>query len=136
MAIKTKGEVMIKQKVTLDETIKFLNELKDIDNKALCRLVNLRVFCNKDILNHPTVQCTAIKNDPDNSGIVGFLGVLNGLFGIDEETGWGVINFAGEYDDKVEEIPRPFTKILKVFKTDFERIKNKQPQVPIKQEIK
>lgn len=122
---------MIKDNISIDEAIDFLNELKDIDNEFLCRLINQRVLCNNDLLNHPTVQCSACEDDMVGEGFVGFLGVLNGLFGIDDETGWGVINVMGEFDENEKSFPEKFTKIIKIQKTDFDKVKNQQAQYPI-----
>lgn len=64
---------MIRESVTIDEVIGFLNHLITVDPGAITRLIEARVACNDAMTNHPTVQCG--ENE------VGFLGVLNGIFG-------------------------------------------------------
>ena len=91
---------MIKEQVTLDETIDFLNELIKIDAPAIAALIANRVPCNKQLADHPTVQCTA-----QHGGFsVGMLGIINGLFGAHEgeyRHGWGPIIFVFEGDNLV-----------------------------------
>lgn len=83
---------MIKDKLTLDEVIDFLNGLIKIDSDAIGGLILNKIYCNKELADHPTVQVLAIKDEQDNIICykVGMLGILNGLFGIDED-GWGAI---------------------------------------------
>lgn len=84
---------MIKESVSIDETIALLNELIQIDANAVAALIANRVPCNEEMANHPTVQCGA-----QHGGFhVGMLGVINGLFGIYEGSGWGPIMFV--FDD-------------------------------------
>jgi len=79
--------VVIRQNVTLDGTIAFLNELTAIDRVAMTMLLTNLVPCSKDLVKHPTVQ---VGEGQDGIPIVGLLGILNGLFGIDDD-GWGAI---------------------------------------------
>lgn len=83
---------MVKEKVTIQETVDFLNELLKIDQVAVTALFSLRTACNKKLANHETVQVGVINNYYQ----VGMIGVLNGLFGIDDN-GWGHI--AADYDN-------------------------------------
>jgi len=79
---------MIKQQITIKEVIDFLNELVELDNAAIESLINSRVNCNKAMADHPTVQ---VRQWPSEEGFeVGLLGVLNGMFGVNED-GWGGI---------------------------------------------
>lgn len=79
---------MLKNQITIDETIDFLNDLIKTDKPALAALIANRVPCNRELAEHPTVQ-VAQQNDGFH---VGMLGILNGLFGI-HETGQGPIAF-------------------------------------------
>ncbi|MCP4348122.1 MAG: hypothetical protein GY795_21680, partial [Desulfobacterales bacterium] len=87
---------MIKERVTIEETIDLLNELIETDAPAIAALIANRVPCNQQLADHPTVQCGA-----QHGGFhVGMLGILNGLFGAHEgdyRTGWGPITFV--FDD-------------------------------------
>jgi len=82
--------------VSVDDAIAFLNELVELDRQAIGNLVETRVVCNVGLAGHPTVQTLVYNNlpkvDPADPPLykVGFLGILNGLFGIDSE-GWGPI---------------------------------------------
>lgn len=48
---------MIKETVTLDETIDFLSELIKVDAPAIAALIANCVPCNEQMADHPTVQC-------------------------------------------------------------------------------
>jgi hypothetical protein len=81
---------------TVDDTIAFLNSLLEIDRDAVSTLFSVYVPCTKakatphidhyPLADHPTVQvnCEGGKCE------VGMLGILNGLFGVDERN-WGFI---------------------------------------------
>lgn len=90
---------MIKETVTLNEVIDFLNELVEVDAPAVAALIANRVPCNEQLADHPTVQCGA-----QHGGFhVGMLGILNGLFGIHEgeyRNGWGAITAVFDDNDK------------------------------------
>ena len=78
----------------VEETLRFLNELLEVDRDAVAALIEQRVPCNKAMCEHATVQV-------DEKGHVGLLGILNGLLGIlnglhgvfeaGEKRGWGPI---------------------------------------------
>lgn len=77
--------------LTADDAIQFLNELLRMDRAAIAALVINRVPCNEALANHKSVQVATL-----NDGyLVGMLGILNGLFGVDE-AGFGPI--AAVYD--------------------------------------
>jgi len=67
----------MRQSVTYDDVIEFLNELLEIDAEAVKQLVESRVPCKMLLAEHPTVQVRA----QDDEHWVGLLGILNGLFG-------------------------------------------------------
>lgn len=72
---------MVKESVTIDEVIEFLNEILAVDEDAIYDLVETRVACNPALANHPTVQVSL----QDGKYTVGLLGILNGIFGTDED---------------------------------------------------
>jgi len=79
------------QLITLKDAIDFLNELVKIDADALRALIGHRVPCNNGLVDHPTVQVGEF------GGVfqVGMLGILNGLFGVNED-GYGFITVRGD----------------------------------------
>lgn len=78
--------------VSLEETIDFLNDAIRTDSKAMENLFESRVLCNQEMADHPTIQVMSL----DGKYLVGLIGILNGLFGVDEY-GWGPI--AAVWDD-------------------------------------
>jgi len=85
---------MIKQTITIDEVITLLNELIALDKSAVAALLANRVPCNKALADHPTVQ-VGLQND------VGMLGVINGLFGVDDD-GLGAICYESQHGDLIK----------------------------------
>lgn len=71
----------MEKKVTPKEAVSFLNKLLKDDRKAIESLFAIRVLCNKKLATHPTVQCGMMGKD---TYFVGILGILNGLFGKDD----------------------------------------------------
>ncbi len=57
--------------------IRVLNEITSLDRNALEALVEYRVPCNSGLTGHPTVQVVQVEGRDH----VGFLGILNGIFG-------------------------------------------------------
>lgn len=82
-------EVRVDQRnCDIDDTIKYINELIEIDRIAIAALIANRVPCNQQLADHSTVQVYA----QHGGYLVGMLGILNGLFGICEN-GLGPIVF-------------------------------------------
>jgi len=79
----------MKQSITITEVINYLNELADIDREAIRNLVNARVRCTETLSVHPTAQ-VGIVNATEGTYEIGMLGLLNGVFGVDEQ-GYGPI---------------------------------------------
>jgi len=82
---------MIKETITVDDVIALLNGMLECDQKATEALVEGRVLCNQIMADHPTVQVQETGHNFE----VGLLGVINGMFGIDDQ-GWGPI--AAQYE--------------------------------------
>ena len=99
----------------IDEVVTFLNELVAMDEHFVRMLVNTRVPCNQAIADHPTVQVgdrtesnkLLLGDALERPWAAGFLGVLNGFFGIDEN-GWGFIYM--EVDQDSGEVKRFFRR--------------------------
>ncbi len=96
--------------LTVDAAISLLNEILEIDPQALSQLIEHRVPCNAELGDHPTVQVTGYKSLETLT--VGLLGILNGLFGVDEE-GWGAIAARYEDDD--------LTRVVEFIRSDKAR---------------
>lgn len=86
---------MIKENINLDKTVKFLNLLLTYDREGISKLFETRIECNKKLGDHPTVQ--VYFNKKQNNDYIGILGLLNGLFGISDNDGFGAI--AMDLDD-------------------------------------
>lgn len=84
----------------IDEAIDVLNRIHAADPIVLQTLIDYRVPCNDAVANDPTVQVGIGKDPtvPDNGTWVGLLGIINGLFGTNNN-GAGFI-FANYDDDR------------------------------------
>ena len=85
---------MIKDKINIEETVTFLNELLEIDPIAITALFSMRTACNQNLAKHDTVQVGV----QGKYAQVGMFGIFNGLFGKDSY-GWGHIS--ADYDNGV-----------------------------------
>ena len=79
--------------------VEMLNEIHRLDPTVMPKLIAFRVPCNEALANHPSVQVGVAKENlgTPEQYIVGFLGILNGIFGVRED-GYGFIG--AEYDGK------------------------------------
>lgn len=86
---------MIKNEITVDEVIRFLNFLVETDPKAIKALVDHRVPCNRVTAEHPSIQVSskALLNPTGVEYSVGLLGLLNGFFGTYEANDEGPLKF-------------------------------------------
>ncbi len=85
---------MVKNEITIQETVDFLNSLLVIDRQAITALFSMRMACNTDLADHKTVQVGV----EGSYAQVGMIGILNGLFGTDQY-GWGHIS--ADYDNGI-----------------------------------
>lgn len=92
---------MIKKNVTPKEVVSMLNDLLKKDRRAVESLFNIRVFCNKELSEHKTVQVHQFNKKPDKF-YVGVIGILNGIFGIDKK-GWGCISIDLSSNNKINQ---------------------------------
>ncbi len=77
------------------DTVDYLNELLNIDRKAIRRLVSHHVPCSLELVEHPTVQAHATHvAQPEYA--VGMLGIINGLIGVRNHTGYITAVFGAE----------------------------------------
>ena len=68
--------------ITPDEAISVLNRLHQKDFWAIQRLFEHRVECNEDLALDETCQ---VKQESDGKYTIGLMGIINAIFGIDEE---------------------------------------------------
>lgn len=66
-----------KLSVTVDDVVRLLNEINEMDSTILPKLIKYRVPANKKIAMHPTIQ---VGERSKKRYEVGLLGILNGLF--------------------------------------------------------
>ena len=93
---------MIKESVTIDETIALLNEILTLDSTSAHALVEDRWRCNEAITEHPPIR---VSQEQPGAAHVGILGVLNGIFGVDD-AGWGPISVVFEADGHISRFER------------------------------
>ena len=91
---------MIKQSVTVQDTIDLLNEMLELDSDLVDKLINNRYCVNKNIVDHPTIQVSVDGELDYYHDTVGLLGVLNGLFGVNENNR-GAIEMVEDDDGKI-----------------------------------
>ena len=71
---------MLKENITPQNVVNFLNELLVTDKEAITKLFFHSEQINEELALHPTVQCS-VKN---KEYFLRFIGILNGLFGTNE----------------------------------------------------
>jgi hypothetical protein len=80
--------------ISPEKAVDLLNEIHALDPTVLMALINYRVPCNAEFADHPTVQVSKIPDeechDDERPYQVGFLGILNGIFGVAGD-GYGYI---------------------------------------------
>ena len=83
-----------RNEVTVEQVVELLNQALEADETALTDLIQTRVACNKKLAEHSSIQVGLAPgcNSEDKKLFyeVGILGLLNGLFGVDEKS-WGAI---------------------------------------------
>ena len=79
--------------VSVDKAIDVLNRIHSADPSVLSNLIFSRVPCNEELANDPSVQVGVVPKKyelDDELWEVGLLGIINGIFGVDED-GYGYI---------------------------------------------
>jgi len=79
---------MIKNQITVDEAIEYLNSVLEADPLAMRALLCLFIPCNEKLANHPTAICNGHWAE---GFTIGLLGLLNGMFGFDDAAQTGAI---------------------------------------------
>lgn len=83
--------------VTVQDVIALLNEAAKLDLAAIRALVDHQVPCNCGLADHPTIQVGCTEDGDPRLGVIG---IINGLFGVDENAHGPVI--ADVPDDPAE----------------------------------
>ena len=81
---------MIKQQITPQDAVDYLNDLVKRDPDAIRFLMIHKVQCNQALADHPSCQVDGYSRQ-DGQCCVGMLGVINGLFGWQEKDHYGCI---------------------------------------------
>ncbi len=92
----------MRESVTIPQVLALLNEAMLCDPKAVGDLIEQRVLCNTNLVEHPTIQVVWTPDGGDNRRQipkVGLLGVLNGIFGVDDRS-YGPITAIFDDDQK------------------------------------
>jgi hypothetical protein len=93
----------IKESVTLDDAIAILNRALEEDRVAISELIlDHKVECNGALADDETIQVGKRLKLGEPVSTVGVLGILNGLFGIDDDmydTQYGAIGAQVDKDD-------------------------------------
>jgi len=92
-----------RRKVTLNQTVIYLNQLLEADPQAISGVIEARVACNDKLANHPSV----VIFKQDSANLVGMLGILNGLFGKGKD---GMPQIVAGFDLEGAKLVRFFTK--------------------------
>ena len=89
---------MFKESVTIQDAVDLLNEMLKADSHATASFIALQTPCNNELAEHPTIQANGYGPTAPS---IGPLGVINGLFGVDEK-GYGAIAavYDGENDNR------------------------------------
>jgi hypothetical protein len=96
---------MIRESVTIDETIVLLNQALALDRVAMTQLMDARVRCSLALADHPTIQAASseeavrlgVVTSDEQPCAVGLLGIVNGLFGSSAD-GYGAIAMQVDID--------------------------------------
>jgi hypothetical protein len=100
---------MVMEMDCIEKAVKILNEAVELDEPAIRALINYRVPVNKLLAEHATIQVGTYHPESKETGAcVGLLGIINGIFGTDEEQ-WGFIAVEADGVDENSKI----TKIKK-----------------------
>ena len=103
---------MTDQKVppdAVEQALQVLNEALALEPEAISDLMFHRVRIGRELADHQTIQCR--PSGPD-SYEVSALGLINGLFGADEND-WGFIYTCGDTDTNLRWIPCSFLPVGK-----------------------
>lgn len=87
---------MIRNTISIAETVEYLNSLLAADPLAMRAMLRTLTICNNTLAEHPSAQVW----DCGDTAAIGLMGVINGLFGIDDN-GWGAIAYCIDDESQV-----------------------------------
>lgn len=86
---------MIRESISIEQALEVLNRAFEADPDAMVALRAKRVVCKDALGLVPGIRAGMVEvSSPPPGGLrfdIGFLGLINGLFGADERTGYGAI---------------------------------------------
>ncbi len=76
--------------ITAEHAVKILNDALEADPAAINELFRHRASCNEALAEHSSIQVRAYAKEREHAAppTVGFLGLLNGIFGM-KPSGYG-----------------------------------------------
>lgn len=81
----------IRETISIDDALKVLNRMLRSDHEATMALMGSRVPCNDAVAVDPEIQVQGYNLPDGVMGLVGPLGLINGLFGGTDVQGFGAI---------------------------------------------
>jgi len=75
-----------KESITPRDVCNLLNEALARDRRAITTLVHNRASCNSSLANHDTIQVRHHKAGDHTVYTIGLIGLLNGMFGVNEDS--------------------------------------------------
>jgi len=95
-----------KEAVSLLSVLDTLNEAYQLDPELMQNLITTRFSCNKKIRDHETIQTHCFNDASIENPKAGFLGILNGIIGIDKNKSGPI---SANFDDNGKLIGFAFT---------------------------
>jgi hypothetical protein len=113
--------------ISVNAVLELLNEAFKIDPEFMQQLVTTRFPCNKAMADHPTIQVHCYGDASIEEPKAGFLGLINGMIGVDENISGPI---AANFDES--------TKLMGFVLTNTEavsaRIKKQEEEIAKKKE--
>ncbi len=113
--------------VSINTILNLLNEAFKIDPEFMQNLITTRFPCNKTFTDHPTIQVHCYGDSSVEQPKAGFLGILNGMLGIDE-------NISGPIAANFDEDQKLMGFILTNTEAISARIKKQEEDIAKKKE--
>ena len=89
----------LSEAIAARRAVRVLNSALDADPQCLQGILRFSLVCSEAMAEHPTVQVQAYGDEPPR---LSPLGLINGLFGMDDRTGYGHISMFVSDDNSIE----------------------------------